>query len=116
MAEELNPYAFNFAMVNSCNKQSNAFESSVNGTPNDFPLSTDVFLFSYIANRKFCALKSLQKPHWYFHSNGSIKFVIYLLIIFSKIFEIISKILIGRKFSIDLLKTFFKNSRDIVIF
>ena len=83
-------------MINSCDKQSNAFERSVSITPNTFPLSTDDFHFSNIASQQFCTLKPLQNPHWYFDSNGSIKFVICLLIIFSKIFEIIGKILTGR--------------------
>ena len=83
-------------MINSCDKQSNAFERSVGSIPNVFPLSTDDFHFYNIANKQSCALKPLRNPHWYFDSNGSIKFVICLLIIFSKIFEIIGKILTGR--------------------
>ena len=83
-------------MINSCDKQPNAFERSVSSIPNAFPLSTDDFQFSNIANRQFCALKPLRNPHWYFDSNGSTKFVICLLIIFSKIFEIIGKILTSR--------------------
>ena len=59
-------------------------------------LSTDDFHFSNIVNRQFCALKPLQNPHWYFYSNKSIRFVIYLLKISSKIFEIIGKILTGQ--------------------
>ena len=59
-------------MINSCGKQSNAFERSVNSTPNAFPLSSDDFNFSNIAIRQFCALKPLQNPHWYFDSKGSI--------------------------------------------
>ena len=83
-------------MINSCDKQSNAFERSVSSTTNAFPLSTDDFHFSNIANRQFCTLKPLQNPHWYVDSNVSIKFVICLLIIFSRIFEIIGKILTDR--------------------
>ena len=83
-------------MINSCDKQSNAFERSVSSTPNAFPLSTDDYHFSNIVNKQFCALKTLRNPHWYFDSNGSIKFVICLLIIFSKIFQITGKILTGR--------------------
>ena len=83
-------------MINSCDKQSNVFERSVSSTPNAFPLSTEDFYFSNIANKQFCALKPLRNPHWYFDSNESIKFVICLLIIFSKIFEIIGEILTGR--------------------
>ena len=83
-------------MIDLCDKQSNAFERSVSSTPNAFPLSTYDFHFSDIGNRQFCALKHLQNPHWYFDSNGSIKFAICVLIIFSKIFEIIGKILTGR--------------------
>ena len=90
----------------SCDKQSNAFKRSVNSTPNGFPLSTDDFHFSNIANRQFCALKPLRNPHWYFDSNGLIKFVICLLIIFSKIFEIVGEILTARYFSLDLVKLF----------
>ena len=77
-------------MINSCDKQSNAFERSVNSTLNAFPLSTDDFHFSDIANRQFCALKPLRNSHWCFDSNGSIKFVICLPILFSKIFEIVT--------------------------
>ena len=83
-------------MINACDKQSNAFERSVSNTPDAFPLSTDDFHFSNIANKKFCALKPLRNQHWYFDSNGSTKFLICLLIILSKIFEIIGKILTGR--------------------
>ena len=88
-------YAFNFAMINSCDNQSNACERSVSSTPNAFPLSTNDFHFSNIANKQFCALKPLRNPHWYFDSNGSVKFGICLLIILPKIFEIIGKILTG---------------------
>ena len=83
-------------MINSCDKQSNAFERSVSTTPNAFPLSTDDFYFSDFANRQFCAVKPLRNPHWYLDSNGSIKFVICLLITFSKIFEILGQIRTGR--------------------
>ena len=69
---------------------------------------TSIFLKLSINN--FCALQSLRNPHWYFESNGSIKFVICLLIIFSKIFEIIGKILTGRQFSLDPLKPFLKTA------
>ena len=88
-AERLNPYAFNFATINSCDKQSNAFDRPVNSTPNAFLLSIGDFHFRNIASRQFCALKPLRKlPHWYF--------VICQLVIFSKIFELIGKILTGR--------------------
>ena len=83
-------------MINSCDKQSSAFERSVSSTPKAFPLSTDDFHFSNIANRHFCALKPLRNPHWYFVSNGSINFVTCLLIIFSKISETVGKTLTGR--------------------
>ena len=43
-------YPFIFAMINSCRKQSDAFERSVSSTPNALPLSTDNFHFSNIAN------------------------------------------------------------------
>ena len=77
-------------------KQSNAFERSGSTTPNAFPLSTDDFYFSNFANRQFCALKPLRDRYRYFDSNGSIKSVICLLIILSKIFEIVGQILTGR--------------------
>ena len=57
----------------------------------------DDFHFSNIANKQFYALKPLRNPHWYFDSNGFVKSVIYLLIIFSKIFEIIGKILTSQE-------------------
>ena len=92
-------------------KQSNAFERSVSSsTPNAFPLSTDDFHFSNNLNGQFCILKPLRNPHWCFDSNGSIKFVICLLIIFSKIFEITGKIFTGRKFSLDPLKPYSKTA------
>ena len=69
-------------MINSCDKQPNAFERSVSSTPNAFPLSTDDFHFSNIANRQLCALRLLRNRHWYFDSNGSVKFVICLQLIF----------------------------------
>ena len=84
-------------MINSCDKQSNAFDRSVSSTSNAFSLSTDDFHFSNIANKQFYALKPLRNPHWYFDSNGFVKSVIYLLIIFSKIFEIIGKILTSQE-------------------
>ena len=83
-------------MINSCDKKSNPCERSVSSTPNAFPLSTDDFHFSNNANKQFCALKPLRNHDWYFDSNGSITFVICLLFIFSKIFEIIGKILTVR--------------------
>ena len=83
-------------MINSCDKQSHAFERSVSSTPNAFPLSVDDFHFSNIANRQFCALKPLRNLHCYLDSNWSVNFAIYLLINFSKIFEITSKLLTGR--------------------
>ena len=84
-------------MINLCDKQSNAVERSVSSTPNAFRLSTDknVYFFS-IANRQFWVLKPLRNQHWYFESNGSIKTATCLQIIFSKGFEIISKMLTGR--------------------
>ena len=41
----LNPYAFNFAMRGSCERQSNAFDKSVRSAPNDFFLSVTDFRF-----------------------------------------------------------------------
>ena len=82
-------------MINSGDKQLNTFETSVNGTPNAFPLLTDNFHFSNIASRQFFALKPLQNPHRYFHNNGSIKFAICILIVFLNIFEMIGKIFTG---------------------
>ena len=63
--------------------------------PQMLPLGNDGFHFSNFVNRQFCELKYLPKPHWYFDSNESIKFVICLLIIFSKIFERFGKISTG---------------------
>ena len=83
-------------MINSSEKQLNDFERSINSTPNAFPLSTTDFQLSNIASRQFCALKPLQNPHWYFHGNWSINFVNCLLIVFTKIFKIIGKLLTGR--------------------
>ena len=84
--ERLNPNQRNFAMTNSHEKQLNAFENSDSSSP-DSTFLTD--------SKQFCELKPLLNPLWYFDSNKSIKFAIYLLIIFSKIFEIFGKILTG---------------------
>ena len=70
-------------MIKSCDKQSNAFERSVNSTPKVFRLSTDDFHFSNIANKQSCAPKPLQSstpdsahshlhsPHSHSHSSHS---------------------------------------------
>ena len=42
-AAKLKPYAFNFAIIRSCGRQSKAFERSVRRTPNVLPLSTHFF-------------------------------------------------------------------------
>ena len=86
-------------MINSYDKELNTFRRSFNNTPNAFPLSTDDFHSSNIATRQFWPLKPLRNPHWYFDSYASIKFVTWLLIIFSKVFEIIGKmrILFGKR-------------------
>ena len=64
--------------------------------PQMLPFCTDDFHFSNYVNKQFCELKHLPNPHWCFDSNESIKSVICLLIIFSKIFEIFGKISTGR--------------------
>ena len=44
-ADKLKPYAFNFAIMRSCGKQSKAFDRSVRTAPNVLPLSTEFFHF-----------------------------------------------------------------------
>ena len=48
----LNPYAFNFAMRGSCERQSDAFDKSVRSAPNDALLSVADFHFSRIDSRQ----------------------------------------------------------------
>ena len=59
----LNPYALNFAIKRSSERQSNAFNKSERSAPNDFPLSVIDFNFSSIYTRQCWALKPFIYPH-----------------------------------------------------
>ena len=48
----LNPYAFNFEIRRSCERQSNAFDKSVRSAPNHCLLSVSDFHFSRIDTRQ----------------------------------------------------------------
>ena len=75
-AVKLKPYEFNFAIIKSCGRQSNALERSVRRAPNTFPLSTAFFHFSVIAKRQCCTLYSFLNPHCYLERNLSIYIII----------------------------------------
>ena len=57
----LNPYAFNFAIRRSCERQSKPFDQSVRNAPNNLLLSVADLHFSSIDTRQCWTLKPLPK-------------------------------------------------------
>ena len=68
-------------------RQSKAFERSVNIAPYAPPLSRDFLHFSIITRRQCCALKPFRNSHWEFESMFSKYLLIWIYINFSNNFE-----------------------------
>ena len=68
MAKVSNPYAFNFAAINSCEKQLKAFERAISKTPNTKPWSKHCFHFSFSLIIQSWARKHFENPHCWIES------------------------------------------------
>ena len=93
----LNPYAFNFAIRRSYERQPNTFDKSVRSDPIDFLLSVADFHFSSNDTGQCWALKLFLNPHWYLEKKELWKYSdICLNMIRSYNLEMFDKILTGQ--------------------
>ena len=76
-AVKLKLYEFNFAIIKSCGRQSNAVQRSVTRAPNMFPSSTVFSISQSLLKDNAAHHISFLNPYWYLERNLSIYIIIF---------------------------------------